>query len=160
MPGTITPCWEDVAVGDALPPLVKGPLTSAHLMRWSAAMENWHRIHYDRDFAIQHDKLPDILVNGSFKQQFIVQFLKDWAGPRGWLWKVNYQFRGMDVVNETLTVQGRVTAKREAEGYGLVEVELGIVNRAGKDNTPGRATIALPYRDGPAVPYPFIAPRS
>ncbi|SFK55185.1 hotdog family protein [Falsiroseomonas stagni] len=159
MPATTTPCFEDVAPGDALPPLVKGPLRTAHLMRWSAAMENWHRIHYDRDFAIGHDRLPDILVNGSFKQQFIVQCLKDWAGPRGWLWKVSYQFRGMDVVDEVLTVQGHVAATRRAADYGLVEVEFGILNRAGKDNTPGRATIALPYRGGPAVPYPFVPPR-
>ena len=44
-----------------------------HLMRWSAAMENWHRIHYDRTFAQEHDKLADILINGSLKQQFILQ---------------------------------------------------------------------------------------
>ena len=28
--------------------LRKGPLTTVHLMRWSAAMENWHKIHYDQ----------------------------------------------------------------------------------------------------------------
>ncbi len=160
MPATITPAFEDVNVGEELPKLVKGPLTSAHLMRWSSSVENWHKIHYDRPFAIEHDKLPDLLVNGSLKQQFIVAMLKDWAGPRGWLWKVSYQFRAMDVVGETLTMWARVTGKREAPDYGLVDIELGIVNRAGKESTPGKATVALPYRDGPAVPYPFVPPKS
>ena len=41
-----TPYFEDVAVGLELPGLEKGPLTTAHLMRWSAAMENWHKINY------------------------------------------------------------------------------------------------------------------
>ena len=151
-------CFEDVAVGDELSRLPKGPLTSVHLMRWSAAIENWHKIHYDRPFAVAHDGLPDLLVNGSFKQQFIVQLLKDWVGPTGWVWKASFQFRAMNLVGESLSVWARVTAKREAPDFGLVELELGIVNTAGKQSTPGKATVALPYRGHGAVPYPFVAP--
>src|SRR3990172_7039511 len=46
-------CYEHMNIGDALGRLLKGPLTSAHLLRWSAAMENWHKIHYDRRFAVE-----------------------------------------------------------------------------------------------------------
>lgn len=152
--------YEDVAVGSEIPRLTKGPLTTAHLMRWSAAMENWHKIHYDKPFAIEHDKLPGLLVNGSLKQQFMLQLLKDWAGPDGWVWKVSFQFRAMNMVEETLSVWGRVTAKRDGPGYGLVELELGIVNEDDKESTPGKATVALPYRGGAAVPYPFVPPES
>ena len=38
--GDKTRFYDDVAVGDELPRLAKGPLTTTHLMRWSAAMEN------------------------------------------------------------------------------------------------------------------------
>ncbi len=152
--------YEDVAVGTELPPLVKGPLTTVHLMRWSAAMENWHKIHYDKQFAIEHDKLPGLLANGSLKQQFMLQLLKDWVGPGGWVWKVNFQFRAMNLVEETLSVWGRVTAKRDGPGYGLVELELGIVNDEDKESTPGKATVAVPYRGGAPVPYPFVPPQS
>ena len=82
-----SPLFDAVEVGTELSGLAKGPLTTMHLMRWSAAMENWHRIHYDHAFATQHDGLPALLVNGSFKQQFIVQLLKDWAGSDGWVGK-------------------------------------------------------------------------
>ncbi len=150
--------FEDVAVGDELPRLAKGPLTTTHLMRWSAAMENWHKIHYDRPFAVEHDKLPGLLINGSFKQQFIVQLLKDWAGPAGWVWKTSFQFRAMNIVGETLEMWARVTAKRNAPDFGLIDLDLGIVNEAGKESTPGKATVALPYRGGKPVPYPFVAP--
>lgn len=153
-----TPFFEDVVTGQELPPLTKGPLTSMHLMRWSAAMENWHRIHYDRDFAVGHDKLPGLLVNGSFKQQFVLQLLKHWAGPDGWVWKVGFQFRAMNQVGETLRVWARVSGKREAAAYGLVDIELGIANAQGTESTPGTAVIALPYRAGPALPYPFVPP--
>ncbi len=158
MKGT-TPFFEDVPVGLELPRMTKGPLTTTHLVRWSAAMENWHRIHYDRNFAQEHDKLPDLLINGSFKQQFVSQFLKDWAGPQGWLWKESFQFRAMNKVGETLTLWGKVKARREVpEGFGIVEVDLGIVNEHGQESTPGTGHIALPLRHGPPLPYPFVPP--
>lgn len=151
-------CYENVAVGEDIDPLIKGPLTSAHLMRWSAAMENWHKIHYDRRFAREHDKLPDLLVNGTLKQQFIMQLLRNWAGSDGWVWKVEFQFRAMNAVDETLKIWARVAAKREAEAYGLVDLELGIVNADQRESTPGKAVVALPYEKGAAVPYPFVPP--
>ncbi|MFZ2156872.1 MAG: acyl dehydratase [Bradyrhizobium sp.] len=150
--------FEDVQVGHEVGPLLKGPLGTMHLMRWSAAMENWHRIHYDRTFAREHDGLPDILVNGSLKQQFVVQLLKDWVGRDGWVWKVAFQFRAMNLVDEVLSIWARVQAIKDVGAYGLVELELGIRNAAGLESTPGTATVALPHRDGPAVPYPFVPP--
>ncbi len=150
--------FEDVEVGAELPGLEKGPMTTAHLMRWSAAMENWHKIHYDKPFAMEHDKLPGLLINGSLKQQFVMQLLADWAGPGGWVWKAGFQFRAMNVVNETMRVWGRVSGKREGPGYGLIDIELGILNDVDKESTPGSAVVALPYRGGLPVPYPFVPP--
>jgi acyl dehydratase len=156
------PVFDDVAVGQEIGPLFKGPLTTAHLMRWSAAMENWHKIHYDLPFATGHDKLPGLLINGSLKQQFIVQLLKDWAGERGWVWKVRFQFRAMNLVGEKLAIWGKVTGTRQAEAagvrFGIVDVDLGIRNEAGLESTPGSASVALPFRGGPELPYPFQPP--
>jgi len=150
--------FDDVAVGQEVPALAKGPLTTAHLMRWSSAMENWHKIHYDLPFTLEHDKLPGLLINGSLKQQFMMQLLKDWVGPGGWVWKVSFQFRAMNIAGETLRVWGRVTGKREAGGMGLVDLEIGITNDKGTESTPGKATVALPLRGGKPLPYPFVAP--
>lgn len=150
--------FEDVDVGHELPKLRKGPLTTVHLMRWSAAMENWHKIHYDQPFTVDHDKLPGLLVNGSFKQQFIMQYLKDFAGLEGWAWKAKFQFRAMDVVGTTLDIWARVKRKIPVDGYGFVELELGIKNLEGRESTPGMALVALPLRAGPKIPYPFVPP--
>ena len=94
--------FEDLRVGQELPRLRKGPMSPAHIMRWSAAMENWHRIHYDWRYATEHDKLPDIVVNGSWKQQVLIQLLTDWVGETGWLWRIRFQFRGMNLPGQTL----------------------------------------------------------
>ncbi|MDB5317163.1 MAG: acyl dehydratase [Rhodospirillales bacterium] len=150
--------FEDVAVGDTLNPLGLGLFTTAHLMRWSAAMENWHKIHYDQPFATGHDKLPGLLINGSLKQNFIAQLLKDWAGRTGWVWKINFQFRAMNVVGEELTVWAKVTGKREAPEFGLIDLDVGIRNDKGVESTPGKAVVALPYRGRSPVPYPFVPP--
>jgi acyl dehydratase len=151
--------FEDIKPGDDLPAIKKGPLTSAHLMRWSAAMENWHKIHYDLPFAKEHDKLPALLINGSFKQQFLSELLKEWAGDQGWVWKINFQFRAMNLLGETLTIWGKVKDTRREKDYGVAELDIGIVNDEGKESTPGTAAVALPYRGGKPVHYPFVPPR-
>lgn len=51
------PVFEDVLIGQEIPVVVKGPMTTAHVMRWSASMENWHRIHYDRLHALDAEFL-------------------------------------------------------------------------------------------------------
>ena len=150
--------FDDTQIGDEVPQLHKGPLTTAHLVRWSAAIENWHRIHYDQAFTREHEKLPGLLINGTLKQQFILQAITDWAGPRGWVWKVSFQFRSMNLVDEELIVWARVTGKRTSNRFGLVDLELGIRNSEGNESTPGNAIVALPFRGGEAVPYPFVPP--
>ncbi len=150
--------WDDVEKGQELPPHVIGPMTPTHLFRWSAAVENWHRIHYDHDFAVNHDKLPSVLVQGSWKQSVMPQYLKDWVLPDGWVWKVSFQHRAMLVPGDTLTVWGRVTNKYEKKGLGFVELEIGIKNQDDVESCPGTATVVLPIRGGRPVPYPFVPP--
>jgi len=154
------PYFEDLALGESPPDLIVGPLTTAHLMRWSSSTENWHKIHYDRPFSIEHDKLPDLLIHGSFKQQFLFRHLMGWLGANGWVWKVNFQFRAMNKVGETIRVWGRITELERKADYGLAHLEIGIENEAGLQSTPGSAVVAVRYKDGPPIAYPFVPPVS
>ncbi len=147
--------YDDVQVGQELPPLVIGPLTPTHLFRWSAAIENWHRIHYDQNFAVYHDGLPTVLGQGSWKQSILPRYLKDLCLPDGWPWKVQFQHRAMIVPGDTLTAWGRVVKKEERGLYGVVDLEVGLRNQKGDEGTPGTATVVVPRRNGPSVPYPF-----
>ena len=147
--------FEEIAPGDQLPEVVRGPLSATHIMRWSAAIENWHRIHYDQAFATGHDGLPGLLVNGSFKQHLLAGLMRGWLEPAGWLARIQMSFRGMDLVGDTLTAWGRVLETFESDGLGLVVCEIGIRNQRGEEGTSGSATGVLPLRDGRSVPYPF-----
>ncbi len=111
---------DDVKVGQAMLPLVIGPLTPTHIFRWSAAIENWHRIHYDQSFAVYHDGLPNILGQGSWKQSILPRYLKDLCLPDGWPWKVSFQHRAMIVPGDTITVWATVTRKYVQDGLGLL----------------------------------------
>lgn len=149
--------FDSVRVGDSFES-VYGPIGTAHLMRWSAAMENWHKIHYDQPFTVNHEQLPGLLINGSFKQQFIVSLLRHWAGHTGWVWKTGFQFRAMNVVGETLTVWAQVAEMHRHEHFGTVDLKVGIRNDKGAESTPGTAVVALPFAKGSPLPYPFIPP--
>jgi acyl dehydratase len=126
-----------------------------HLMRWSAAVENWHRIHYDQDFAKGHDGLPDVVVSGSWKQNVLCQLLTDWAGSTGWVARMRFQYRSVDLVGDRLSAFGTVIAKGVVDGLGIVTVDMGIRNDRGVISTAGSAYIALPFTSKQSTPYPF-----
>jgi acyl dehydratase len=147
--------FEDFAVAAPVGPLVKGTITTAHIMRWSAAVENWHRIHYDQAFATGHDGLPGVLINGSWKQHVLVQLMKDAMGPLGWLWKIRFRYRKMDIAGDAITAEGEVLETQVVDGLGFVTCRVRLVNADGGLSTDGIAIGVVPLRDGPAAPYPF-----
>lgn len=149
--------FEDLPLGARLPEIVKGPMSPVHIMRWSAAVENFHRIHYDQPFATGHDKLPNVLVNGSWKQHVLVQLMKDGLGRDGWLWKIRFRYKMMDVAWDTLRTDAEVIDRREIDGLGFVQCRVALLNQRGETSTAGHAIGVLPCRGGPPVPYPFAA---
>ncbi len=151
--------FDDIEVGQELPSLVIGPMTTTHAFRWSAAIENWHRIHYDQDFAVYHDGLPNVLIHGSWKQSIMPRYLKDLCLPDGWMWKVSFQHRAMIVPGDTITCWATVDKKYEVDELGFVELGVGMRLQNDIETCPGVATIVLPIRGGRPVPYPFVPPK-
>ena len=137
-----------LSVSTKVPELIKGPMTTQHLMRWSSAIENWHRIHYDRQFAVDHDKLPDLLVNGSWKQHVLVQLLKDWAGPAAWVAALAFQYRSADVCGDTIIAAAEVTGMESAGFATLIHCDISIRNQRDEQSTLGTATVRVPNSDG------------
>lgn len=148
--------WSEIAVGARAGALDKGPITTAHIMRWSGAVENWHRIHYDYRFATGHDQLPDVLINGSWKQHVLVQLAKDALGPDGWLWKIRFRYRRMDVAGEPIRGHAEVVAKQEIDGFGFVTLRMVLTSSDDAISTAGFAIGVLPLPGGAPVPYPFV----
>ena len=148
--------FEDVSVGAEIPPVVKGPITTTHLVRWAAANGNYARIHWDLPFAQRRQGLANVVVNGSLKNQYLGQLLTDFAGEEGWFLRYCVQHRGMDYPGDILTASGSVTGLREQDGFGLVDCQVGLSNNRGELTASGTATVVLPKR-GQALPLVWEA---
>jgi acyl dehydratase len=148
--------WNELQVGARAGELDKGRISSSHIMRWSAAVENWHRIHYDHRFATELDKLPDILINGSWKQHVLVQLVKDALGPDGWPWKIKFRYRKMDVAGDSIRAHAEVVDKQEIDVFGFVTLRVILADQNDAVSTGGFAIGVLPLPGGPKVPYPFV----
>ena len=133
---------EDVAEGDELSTMVKNA-SRAQLFLFSAATNNPHRIHYDRDYAATEGH-PDVLVHGPLQGAWLTQFVSDWLGPRGRLQTLTRQNRGRAFPESDLTFKGKVTAVRPD---GVVELQAWEEDADGHVLVPGTATVRLPRRN-------------
>ena len=131
---------EDVKAGDELAPMVKNA-SRAQLFLFSAATNNPHRIHYDREYAAVEGH-PDVLVHGPLQGSWLSQFVTDWAGPRGRMIGLSWQNRGRAFPERDLTFKGRVTA---VEG-DQVALEVWEEDDTGAVLMPGTARVRLPRR--------------
>jgi hydroxyacyl-ACP dehydratase HTD2-like protein with hotdog domain len=137
--------FEEIKVGDEIPSVVRGPMTAAHLVRWASANGNYARIHWDLPYAMQRQGLPNVVVNGSLKNEYIYILLQRFAGEAGWVRKMYLEHRGMDHPGDTLTIFGKVTEKTERDGFGHVKCEIGLKNDRGQ-TTQGWAEVVVPKR--------------
>lgn len=135
--------FEQIKVGDEIPSVVRGPMTTGHLVRWASVNGNYARIHWDLPYAMLRQGLPNVVVNGSLKNEYLYILLQRFAGEAGWVRKMYLEHRGMDHPGDTLTVTGKVTEKAERDGIGYVKCEIGLQNDRGKTSQ-GWAEVALP----------------
>jgi acyl dehydratase len=133
--------YEDIGVGDELPPLTKTP-DRQQLVKYAAGSGDFNPLHYDPDFP-QAREIGDNIVHGRMKYAAMGQLLSDWLGHRGWVTALSAQYRGMDRRGEAFTCHGRVTGKREDGGRRLVDVELWTASADGRRTTTGTATVVI-----------------
>jgi acyl dehydratase len=136
---------EQIKVGDEIPSVVRGPMTTGHLVRWASVNGNYARIHWDLPYAMLRQGLPNVVVNGSLKNEYLYILMQRFAGEAGWVRKMYLEHRGMDHPGDTLTITGKVTEKTERDGIGYVKCEIGLRNDRGKTSQ-GWAEVALPTR--------------
>jgi hydroxyacyl-ACP dehydratase HTD2-like protein with hotdog domain len=133
---------EDVAPGQELAPMVKNA-SRAQLFLFSAATNNPHRIHYDREYAAVEGH-PDVLVHGPLQGAWLSQYAADWAGPAGKVLGLSWQNRARAFPERDLTFRGRVTA---VEG-DVVALEIWEQDATEAVLMPATARVRLPRRKG------------
>ena len=102
---------EGVKVGEALP-LLQKTFTTADLVAYGAATWDWHRVHYDVDFA-RGMKLPAVIVDGQTFGALFARVALDWAGPRAFLVRLSFKMKSMAFAGDTLCAEGEVLDVRD-----------------------------------------------
>jgi hydroxyacyl-ACP dehydratase HTD2-like protein with hotdog domain len=142
-----TPFFEDVDIGGEIPPLGKTP-GNLQLFMFSAATWNCHRIHFDADFAREHDKLPNVLTHRPLLGSFLCQLLTDWLGDNGRIVRLEWSNRGPAVPGDTLTCRGKVTSTHVVDEDAVVGLDVWIENQRGEQIVAGKAEVVLARRGG------------
>jgi acyl dehydratase len=167
--------WEDVRVGQEVPPIVRGPLTIGDMVAWQAAIGPSYRAgglgyldclkaphtavrnpitgwpvkysqqHEDFHLAAQRG-MPGPFDNGVMRFAWVAPLVTNWMGDDGFLRRLYVQVRTPTIYGDTTWYQGTVAEKtREAEG-AVVKLRLTGINQVGITTTNGEAEVVLPAR--------------
>jgi len=135
---------DEVTVGDELPPL-EVPLTRTLIISTALASRDYQDVHHDPVLAVERGS-KDIFMNILSTNGLVGRFVTDWAGPGGVLTDVNIRLGAPNYPDDTMTLNGTVTAKDDtvdADGRGAVEVTLRGANGLG-DHVTGTVRLLLP----------------
>jgi acyl dehydratase len=112
------------------------------------------RLHWDPKWA-QAIGNPMAYDYGVMRENYLCQYLSDWAGDDAIITHVHDEIRKFNYMGDVQTVTGQVLAKRAENGQNLVDVAVKFVNQRGEETVRGTATIALPSETGMAM-YPQV----
>lgn len=132
--------WHALRVGDALPTMVID-VTPTRIVAGAIASRDFMPVHHDRDYANQQGA-PDIFMNILSDTGYCSRFLTDWAGPDAMVRHLSIRLGVPVFPGHTLTYTGEVTALRQEDDEGVVDVELRAMNDLG-EHVSGTATISL-----------------
>jgi acyl dehydratase len=169
--------WEDVEAGDALPVMVKGPMTVtgfiAYAQGWGglyirANKLAWklihahpglgianrfgipdcpERVHWEEAFAHMVGA-PGAYDYGPERCSWLTHHMTNWMGDDGFLRQAKCQIRRHNPEGDTLFISGSVVRKFEDNGRRLVEIVQKARNQDGEISAIGSGIVELPARVG------------
>lgn len=113
------------------------------------------RLHWDPVWA-QAIGNPMAYDYGVMRENYLWQYLNDWAGDDGIITHVHDEIRKFNFMGDVQRVTGEVLGKRTENGQNLVDVAVKFVNQRGEETVRSTATIALPTREKPLPMYPEV----
>lgn len=134
---------DKVRVGDTFT-LAMPAITTTQLVRYAGASDDYNRIHYDQDYAIEAG-LGGIIAHGMLTMAFMGRAVSDWAGPSAAMTHIVARFTAPVRPGDVVRVEGTVVACDAEEGEQRTRAHCEMVARvADKTVATGEATVALP----------------
>lgn len=168
--------YEDVSVGDAVPRVVKGPMTvtgfiayaqgwgglyiRANKLAWKQVkahrglgIKNKYgipdcpeRVHWEDEFATRVGA-PAAYDYGPERCSWMTHHLTNWMGDSGLLRSCYTEIRRHNPVGDMLFIDGTVKRKFVEDGLGYVEVEQQALQQDGELSARGHGVVRLPMRN-------------
>jgi acyl dehydratase len=136
--------YDDVQVGDAIPKLVKSPVSHLQLVRYAGASGDFNPLHTDPKFG-ELIGTGGIIAHGMLIMGFVVQMLSDYFGPTV-LRKFEVRFKGMTRIDDVITCTGTITEKHELDNEGRISGKVRATDQNGDVKITGTFVVALPHR--------------
>jgi acyl dehydratase len=122
LPTTRPLAFDDISVGDELPPFDVA-LTVQRMIMETAANHDAAPIHHDRDIA-RALGAPDMFVNTLFVQAVYEATVREWAGLAMRLVSMRFKMHAFNCAGEMLISRGRVAEKSNSDDGSRVTVEI------------------------------------
>ena len=136
--------YEDVQVGDAIPKLVKSPVSHLQLVRYAGASGDFNPLHTDPKIG-ELIGIGGIIAHGMLIMGFVGQLLSDYVGPMA-LRKFGVRFKGMTRLDDVITCTGTITEKYEADGESRIAGKVQATDQNGEVKVAGTFVAAVPRR--------------
>jgi len=137
----IKPTRSAATPGETLPPL-EHTFTAVGLVAYGAATWDWHRLHYDVEYA-RSLKLPGAVVDGQAFGALFARAALDWAGPRAFITRLAFRMKSMAFAGDTLRAEGEVTGVDTETSGTIVQLAQRLVG-AGRLVAEATTEIRLP----------------
>ena len=140
-------CFEDVSPGDKIDVVGYGPLTIVETVRWAGVQENSERLHWDREFAREHSKLPTFIASGAYRQALLARTLTDWVGQCGKLRKLRLRHTGPTHEGDMMYYSAVISGKSATASDPWVSCDIEGHNQDNKPILAGSCVLVLPSRE-------------
>jgi acyl dehydratase len=94
--------------GEKLPSLEK-TFTTVDLFAYGAATWDWHRMHYDAEFARSRGFAAPV-IDGQMYGAILARAAMSWAGPRAFMTKMSFRMEAMSFAGDALRAEGEVAS--------------------------------------------------
>lgn len=134
--------YDDVKVGDDIPPLTTAPISRTTLALYAGASGDHNPMHIDIDFA-KKAGVPDVFAHGMLSMGYLGRILTGFV-PQKQIRSYGVRFSSITQVGDAVTCTGKIVEKFEADGEKRVKLALQAANHKGVVTLVGDAVVALP----------------
>ncbi len=122
--------WEDVNVGDEMPPLVM-PITVTRCVFMASASRDFAPQHHNTWYCHNKSRTREMFLGTHFNLGMLSRFMTDYGGPESTVRRIQLQMRRTIGAGEDYMMSGTITRKREQDGEKLVDMDIAIDTQLG-----------------------------